>query len=158
MFLSILEKLTGSVAPQDEASDLRIAVAVLLLMTAQMDDHFDASERRVIESLLAKRFALSPKETQSLLVAAEERAQRANQIFPFTHFIVEHMDPAARVALIEMLWDVAYAHGRLDEDEDTLIRRIAGLIYVSDHDRAAARQRIRRKRGLGDREPLRNRE
>ena len=41
-----------------------------------------------------------------------------------------------------MLWDVAYADGVLDPEEDLLIRRIAGLIYVSDRDRVLARQRV----------------
>ena len=41
-----------------------------------------------------------------------------------------------------MMWEVAYADGKLDPDEDVLLRRVAGLIYVSDEDRIAARQRV----------------
>ena len=41
-----------------------------------------------------------------------------------------------------MLWEVAYADGKLDPDEDVLLRRVAGLVYVSDEDRVAARQRV----------------
>ena len=41
-----------------------------------------------------------------------------------------------------MLWDVAYAEGMLDQDEDSLLRRIGGFVYVSDRERGAARQRI----------------
>jgi uncharacterized tellurite resistance protein B-like protein len=43
-----------------------------------------------------------------------------------------------------MLWRVAYADGVLDPHEDQLIRQIAGLIYVSDHDRMLARKRALR--------------
>ena len=56
--------------------------------------------------------------------------------------MVEKMEYEERVHLIEMLWDVAYADGVLDPNEDTLIRKVAGLIYVSDHDRGAARRRV----------------
>jgi uncharacterized tellurite resistance protein B-like protein len=52
------------------------------------------------------------------------------------------MEPKARIGLIEMLWEVAYADGKLDPDEDVLLRRVAGLIYISDEDRIAARQRV----------------
>jgi uncharacterized tellurite resistance protein B-like protein len=40
---------------------------------------------------------------------------------------------------------VAYADGILDPEEDALVRRIAGLIYVSDADRVAARQNVLRR-------------
>jgi uncharacterized tellurite resistance protein B-like protein len=52
------------------------------------------------------------------------------------------MDPAERIQLIEMLWEVVYADGVLDSEEDALIRRIAGLIYVEDRDRVLARKRV----------------
>ena len=48
--------------------------------------------------------------------------------------------------VIEMLWDVAYADGVLDPEEDLLIRRIAGLIYVDDRERVMARQRVLARR------------
>jgi uncharacterized tellurite resistance protein B-like protein len=51
------------------------------------------------------------------------------------------MEMAARIELVEMLWDVAYADDRLHPEEELLIRRIAGLISVGDRDRVVARQR-----------------
>ena len=42
---------------------------------------------------------------------------------------------------------MAYADGVLDPEEDLLIRRIAGLIYVTDRDRVLARQRVLARRG-----------
>jgi uncharacterized tellurite resistance protein B-like protein len=46
-----------------------------------------------------------------------------------------------------MLWDVAYSDGVLTGDEDGLIRRVAGLIYVSDRDRGDAKLRVRERLG-----------
>jgi hypothetical protein len=43
--------------------------------------------------------------------------------------------------ILEMMWEVVYADGVLDPQEDMLLRRIAGLIYVSDGERGAARKR-----------------
>jgi len=64
------------------------------------------------------------------------------QLQPYTHTIFTRMDPAERVQVIEMLWEVAYADGVLDPEEDILIRRVGGLIDVTDRDRVLARQRV----------------
>ena len=47
-----------------------------------------------------------------------------------------------------MLWEVAYADGVLDPLEDALLRRVAGLIDVSDHERGTARLRVCARLGL----------
>jgi uncharacterized tellurite resistance protein B-like protein len=51
------------------------------------------------------------------------------------------MEMIERIELVGMLWDVAYADDQLHPEEELLIRRIAGLISVSDRDRVVARQR-----------------
>jgi uncharacterized tellurite resistance protein B-like protein len=124
------------------AKDLRLSVAVLLLEAARQDDSFDPRERERIESLLAERFGLSPSECTVLMTAAQARASQMTQLHGHTSHIAEAMSPGERIQLIEMLWDVAYADGVLDPEEDLLIRRIAGLVYVSDRDRVMARQRV----------------
>ena len=63
------------------------------------------------------------------------------RFFPFTRQIVQKISPEDRVHILEMMWEVAYADGVLDPHEDALLRRIAGLIHVSDQDRGAARKR-----------------
>ncbi len=141
MFDRIVKLLTEPAAPGDR-DGLQIAVAVLLVEAARMDDHFDDSERRLIERLLAQKFQLNPEQTKELVRKAVEIDERSNQLYPFTRLAVERMDAAQRIGLIEMLWEVAYADGVLDPEEDALLRRIAGLIYVSDVDRAAARLRV----------------
>ncbi len=55
---------------------------------------------------------------------------------------------AERIELIEMLWEVAYADGVVHDYEHNLLRRIAGLIYVTDRDRGLARNRVLARLGL----------
>ena len=99
------------------------------------------AERAAIERLLAERFALAPAAVRALVDEAETAVRHSTQFFPFTQQICKQLDPEARVRIIEMLWEVAYADGVLDPQEDMLLRRIAGLIYVSDGERGAARKR-----------------
>src|ERR1700761_465026 len=143
MFNQILSLLSGD--SQARPDQLPVAVAALMVHAATMDDTFDEAERRTIERLLGERFKLERDAVQALLAAAEKRAEESNQLYAFTRLAVERLDEPGRVKLIEMLWEVAYADGVLDPDEDTLLRRVAGLLYVSDHDRGEARKRVLRR-------------
>jgi len=49
---------------------------------------------------------------------------------------------------VEMLWEVVYADGVLHDYEANLLRRIGGLIYVSDMDRGNARKRVMTRLGI----------
>jgi uncharacterized tellurite resistance protein B-like protein len=144
MFTALMRLLDSPTPPH--AQDLRLSVAVLLLEAARQDDTFDARERATIEALLTGRFGLSQAECTALMAAAEARTGQLTQLHGHTSQIAQAMSPDERIQLIEMLWDVAYADGVLDPEEDLLIRRIAGLIYVSDRDRVLARQRVLARR------------
>jgi uncharacterized tellurite resistance protein B-like protein len=139
----VLVFLTGRAPPvlTDGAEELELAVAALLIEAARMDDSFGAAERATIERLLAERFDLAPAAVRSLIADAERAVQDATQVFPFTQQVCKSLSPEARVQIIEMLWEVAYADGVLDPQEDMLLRRIAGLIYVPDGERGSARLR-----------------
>jgi uncharacterized tellurite resistance protein B-like protein len=52
--------------------------------------------------------------------------------------------------MIEMLWEVVYADGELHDLEASLLRRVGGLLYVSDRDRGAARMRVLNRLGIAD--------
>jgi len=146
MIAPVLDRIRKLLAAPENApkrrDDLQIAVAVLLIEAARMDDTFDDEERATVERLLGDKFELSQEETRDLIALAEQTAERSHQLHPFTRMTVERMEPKKRIRLIEMLWEVAYADGKLDPDEDVLLRRVAGLIYVSDEDRVAARLRV----------------
>jgi len=142
LFDAIFKRLGAHDRPPTGPNDLQVAVAVLLVEAARMDDTFEAKERAAIEHLLAAKFELSAESTRTLIERAETTAKRTAQLHPFTRLAVEKMEPKERIRLIEMLWEVAYADGVLDPEEDMLLRRVAGLVYVSDPDRIAARQRV----------------
>ena len=126
----------------------RMAVAALLVEAALMDDCFDASERAKIAELLKARFGLSDAETESLTETAGKRVADSAQLFGFTRVVTEGFAQEERVELMEMLWQVVYADSRLDDYEANLMRRISGLIHVSDRDSGEARKRALARLGL----------
>ena len=122
--------------------ELHLAAAALMVEAACLDGKFDDRERAKIDTLLRQRFALSDDEARTLLeITAAEQGSR-HQLLPYTRVIKERFSEAERIGLVEMLWEVAYADGELHDYEANLLRRIGGLIYVSDRDRGAARRRV----------------
>jgi uncharacterized tellurite resistance protein B-like protein len=147
MFDRLIALLKTSAEEPQSPDDLRVAVAVLLLEAAHMDDKFGQEEREVIERLLMERFDLSEQESKALTDFSEERIGRVVQLHPYTRTCFTRMPPEQRVQLIEMLWEVAYADGVLDAQEDALLRRISNLIYITDRERIHARQRVLARMG-----------
>ena len=143
----VLDFLTGRKTPvlANSPDELELAVAALLIEAARMDDQFDERERSTIERVLAEKFELSPEALGSLMDAAEDAVRQSTQFFPFTRQIVQRINPEDRAQILEMMWEVAYADGVLDPQEDALLRRIAGLIHVTDRERGLARQRALEK-------------
>jgi uncharacterized tellurite resistance protein B-like protein len=125
-----------------ERNNPAFALAVLLIEVARSDDVVEDRDQGVIQRVLTRRFGLERGEVIRLVKAAEERAIQATDLFHFTRVVVENFTEEERIGVIEMLWEVAYSDGVLTGDQDALIRRVAGLIYVSDRDRAEARQRV----------------
>ncbi len=125
-----------------------LAVAALLFHAAALDGEIDQAEERVIGSLLAKRFELSAGDLISLLDDARKAEEDANQILRFTQQIKDGSSHEERAALLEMLWEVVFADGEEHAFEANLMRRVAGLIYVTDQESGSARLRVRARLGL----------
>jgi uncharacterized tellurite resistance protein B-like protein len=152
MIDSLIGWLTGAPVHDGGPSqdELKLALTALLVEAAHSHDHFDDRERAVIAQLLERRFNLAPTDARALLVAGEREADRSAELFHFTRIINERLSFEQRIELIEMMWEVAYADGALDQYEDSLLRRVGGLIYVTDRERGMARRRVLSRLGLGD--------
>lgn len=124
------------------ADDLKLAAAALLVEAARMDDDFGDEEYAVIERLLRERFSLSVEDAGTLLGAAEKVSADSVELFGFTSKIKDAFDEEERIQMVEMLWEVVCADGRVDDHEANLLRRVAGLLYVSDRDSGEARKRV----------------
>lgn len=130
-----------------EIKALRRAVAALLVQAAHLDGTFGEAERACIETLLADRFALAPDDLAALMAEAEQMCAAAVDNYEFTRTISQQFDHEERIGIIEMLWDVAFADGALHPYEGNLLRRVAGLLYVTDQESGAARKRVVERRG-----------
>jgi len=60
----------------------------------------------------------------------------------YTRTLHEKLTVSEKHEIVEMLWRVALADERLDKHEDHLVRKIAGLLYVSHGDLIRIRNRV----------------
>jgi uncharacterized tellurite resistance protein B-like protein len=146
MFQQLMRAFQAPV-PQRQP-DVKLSVAVLLVEAARQDDQFEPRERAVIEALLTQKFDMTVEECAALLAAAVARSEQMVQIQGHTSELLDAMTQDERIGVIEMLWDVAYADGVLDPEEDLLIRKVAGLIAVTDRERVVARNRVMARLGI----------
>ena len=147
--LAHIKRLFAPEAPRAHARhELHLAAGALLIEAALLDGHFDARERAAVARVLREKFALSPEEADDLVAAAEQKVEASTQLFEFTRVIARHFSPAERIELVEMLCEVMYADGALHDLEASLLRRVGELVYVSDRDRGAARQRVMMRLGI----------
>lgn len=120
---------------------LELAASALLVEAAVMDGNFDGDELNVISTLIRERFSLSPDEASELIDEATSEVENAVELYGFARTVKDNMEHDERVEIIEMLWKVVLADGHVDDFESNLIRRVAGLIYVSDRESGDARKR-----------------
>jgi uncharacterized tellurite resistance protein B-like protein len=121
-------------------ADLQRAAAVLLAIAARLDGCADPAERETILRLLQDRLGIV--DARSLVEQAEAEAAESTDFYSVTRVVKDMMAPEQRVGMIEMLWEVAYADGKVHDFEANLIRRVAGLLNVDDRDAGDARKRV----------------
>jgi len=121
--------------------ELHLAAAALMVEAARLDGDFDEVERARILEILRRRFALDDDSAGILIDAAVGAVDTVPEIYGFTRTLRQNFDHAERVAMLELLWEVAYADGELHDYEASLLRQVTGLLYVTDQESGAARKR-----------------
>lgn len=129
--------------PEDEGRGAgRIAVAAVLVEAARADEVYLDAERAMIDRMLAERYGLSSEEAASLRADGEAAQAEAVDLVRFTRAIKDAVPHEDRVSVIEAVWRVILSDDDRDPNENALMRRIAGLLYVPDREVGLARQRV----------------
>jgi uncharacterized tellurite resistance protein B-like protein len=141
---SFIAELGGSGAAEKPfgEDDYRLAAAALLVHVAASDGMTDEAERRRLKEVIEDRFGLDGEATARLIQEAERSDRDAVDFYQFTSVLKRSLDEGGRLKVIEMMWEIAFADGKLDELEDNTIWRVAELLGVSARDRVLLRQRI----------------
>ena len=127
---------------KEKISDKKnILIASLLVHAAKIDNEYTDAEKKIIKQALINLNLVKLNEVNKLLKIAEEKEKESNQIIEFTKEIKKN-SMEFRLKIIEILWKIVYSDGANDNFESNLIRRVCGLLYVSDKDSGAIKLKI----------------
>jgi uncharacterized tellurite resistance protein B-like protein len=147
MLKRIASMLTGKGDSRNarESGGERIAIAacVLLLEMAHADDFFSPSERGKVREILANNLNFPPDEIEGILAIAERERDDSADLWKYTNLINENFSASEKLRLVDMIWEVAYADGKLDQYEDYLIHKLANLLHIGHQDLIAAKIRAK---------------
>ena len=122
-----------------------ILIAALLIHAAKIDDNYTNAEKELIKKALINLYSITPNEAEELLVKAEKKEQESNQIVEFTREIKKN-SIEYRLKIIEILWKIVYSDGTSDSYESNLIRRLCGLLYISDKESGLIKLKVKRSK------------
>ena len=130
-----------------DQNDYRLAAAALLVHTAEIDGNMSDPERRKLHALLQRRFELTEADTQALISEATEAEHEAIDLYHFTTVINRSLDENDRLRIVQMMWEIVYADGRVSEFESNLIWRAADLLGISSRERIEIGRRVASEQG-----------
>ena len=138
MLKNLIDQVVGAVssssgeAPEDDREHtLRMATAVLMVDVARADHVFEEEELDSVLKLIEKHFHLAPEEAAELFNAANDRAEDLVSLHEFTQLLHNHLDDREKERVVGLLWLIAYADGKLDKFEDSLVLKISDLLHVN---------------------------
>jgi uncharacterized tellurite resistance protein B-like protein len=109
---------------------LRLATAALLIEMTRADFTVTDDERATVLGMLQEHFGLGDAETCELVELAELEVRTSSSLFQFTHLIDRHFTLEQKIAIVELLWKVAYADAARHHQEEHLVRKVADLLHV----------------------------
>ena len=137
MFKKFFEKKN-----EENINNKNILITALLIHAAKIDDNYTDVEKEIIKKALITLNAITPNEAEELLKKAEKIEQESNQIVAFTREIKKN-SMEFRLKIIEILWKIVYSDGSSDSYESNLIRRVCGLLYISDRDSGTIKLKVK---------------
>ena len=122
----------------DEESEqfdtVQIAISTLMIQTAVYDGIFDEQEKSKILELIKKYFNFNEDQKLTLFKIAMKVNDDSNDMQQFTSVLNHNLSEEEKLNIIEMLWKIIISDGHIDDYENALIRKISGLLYISDRD------------------------
>ena len=137
MFKNLFKKKTV-----DNKIDKSVLVAALLIHAAKIDEHYDEHEKNIIIKALVDLDNINESRAKEIVELAEEKEKESNQIVEYTREIKKGSIDF-KLKIIEILWKIVYSDGLNDNYESNLIRRVCGLLYISDKDSGTIKLKVK---------------
>ncbi len=138
---------TGTATP--DRHQLAVAATSLMVQLARVDNSEDPEELKTIVDCAIRVHKVSVDEASAILDDALEHADDSTSLYEFTGVLNEQFDQQAKQSILESIWRVALADGRVDKYEEHLIRRIADLLHLNHREYMQARHQAEAEQESG---------
>jgi uncharacterized tellurite resistance protein B-like protein len=141
-FFSNKISVEQSAGPVDIQRNLRVATCALLIEMASIDDEFETAERDRIINLFQDEYGLSDGDIKRIFDLARQELDTRVDLWGFTNLINQYFDKDQKIKVIEMVWEVVYADGKLSAHEDYLVHKLYKMLDLSHSEMIDAKMRV----------------
>lgn len=149
-----IEKLFRRKSSENKNEDLTSsslieeAVAVLLLRAANIDGKKDAKEIDAIKKLIIKQFNYDEQKTNALIDSASDKEESSTDLFEWSKIINDYYDLDSKKIVFSMMCEIICADGLIDPFESNFIRRLSGLLYISDKEAGIIKKQVMKEKDM----------
>ena len=149
-----IEKLFRRKSSENKNEDLTSsslieeAVAVLLLRAANIDGKKDDKEIDAIKKLIIKQFNYDEQKTNALIDSASDKEESSTDLFEWSKIINDHYDLDSKKIVFSMMCEIICADGLIDPFESNFIRRLSGLLYISDKEAGIIKKQVMKEKDM----------
>ena len=118
-------------------------IAALLIHAAKIDEDYSIKEKEIIKQTLLK-IGANNENIDQIMKDGKEIEQNSNQILEFTKE-VKMIDENNKIKIIETLWRIIFSNKVADMYETSLMRRLAGLLYIDNKIMGDIKERIKKE-------------
>ena len=125
----------------ENLNDKNLLIIALLIHAAKIDENYTENEKEIVRKVIMDLNKVNADEANELLKLAEKKEEESNQIIEFTKEIKKY-SMEFKLKIVEIIWKIVYSDGTSDDYESNLIRRICGLLYISDKDNGIIKTKV----------------
>ena len=118
-------------------------VCALLIHAAKIDENYTEIEEKLIKKTLIE-LGLEKDKTTKIINDAKKIEENSNQILDFTRE-VKNLSEKDKIKIIEGLWSIIYSNKNADIYETSLMRRLAGLLYIDTKTMGDIKERVKKE-------------
>jgi len=134
--------LSNNISAEDKLDTENLELlSGLMIEAAYTDGQIDEIEINKIKLTLINVFEEDPKEVDLILEEALKNKNNTKSLHYYTSLINKNFSDNKKLLLIEALWEIVLSDGEIHDYETNLIRRLSGLLYISDVSSGNARKR-----------------
>jgi len=130
-FFSKEKANSSNVGSRATEHDIRVATCALFVEMARIDEKFTPTEVDTVISILKNRYGLSREHADALLAEADKELAESVDLWQFARLINENYSVDEKIEIIEILWQMVFVDGKMDQYEHYLMNKLKNLLRLS---------------------------